>query len=437
MEGRPPFNLACHPHDNEIFSQERVIDLWNSGDDDLIVLIPEGRNEGVCIDRPSLLQYFRTNYLHGNCSGDLETVRDEPNESCQEFYREPSTNLLFHEGVKRLLEEYPEITTWVVKPNVTTATIGIRRHTSGEYNDPSAPIATLCTSGGDDGRRSICAPIDEGDHPIDNTWLNKKMVNALLQQNYNEAREIAKYKNIDYSYVLSTFLSSSLQLSSPLSSHINSKIIKWLLHNGAHISIYIDTFSKYLSDHNFDSANNILDRDVIDLSGFLIKFIKTHPDLEIIQWLLDHGADPNTKSELYYTPLIEDAQSPHKSYKITETLIEYGADVNLKYKEFTPLKMAVISNAFNKVVLLVEEGANVNEVFMNDNGNTILHYATEYANEFIVEFLFHNGANPFTKNSSGHLPFNLSTDSYIRRRLKPTSTLMTEYNNIIARRPSH
>jgi len=91
-------------------------------------------------------------------------------------------------------------------------------------------------------------------------------------------------------------------------------------------------------------------------------------NLEIIELLIDKGADVNGKDDNDDTPL-------HLSINrnISELLIEHGADVNAKdCSGGTPLHSIIFNEDKDLVALLITNGADLNS--MNEDGQTPLDY---------------------------------------------------------------
>ena len=99
-----------------------------------------------------------------------------------------------------------------------------------------------------------------------------------------------------------------------------------------------------------------------------------NPSLEIVQTLIDAGADVNAKEETYGTTVLMYAENP----EIIRTLIENGADVNAKDKNgYTFLMYAVADNYELEIVeTLLKNGADVNA--KSNKGSTPLMLADKY-----------------------------------------------------------
>jgi ankyrin repeat protein len=94
--------------------------------------------------------------------------------------------------------------------------------------------------------------------------------------------------------------------------------------------------------------------------------------MEIVNLLLEKGADVNLKDNFGTTPLKSAALNGHM--RIVKLLLEKGADVNLTDKyDKTPLHWAVFNGHMEIVNLLLEKGADVD---LKDNfGNTSFYCA--------------------------------------------------------------
>ena len=153
---------------------------------------------------------------------------------------------------------------------------------------------------------------------------------------------------------------------------------------------------------------------------------------EIIQALIEAGADVNAKDEDGITPLHEvkngdSAQAliaagadvnANDSYDrsplfseyldVVQALIAAGADVNVKNKGGdTPLYYARDTGYADVVQALIAAGADVNE--KNKSGDTPLHYAQDAD---IIQALIAAGADVNAKNEYGNTPLYYARDAY-------------------------
>ena len=82
---------------------------------------------------------------------------------------------------------------------------------------------------------------------------------------------------------------------------------------------------------------------------------------EIVQLLLEHGADINVRDDSDSTALQETSSSPHAGVEMVQLLVERGADVNAQGGLYgTALQAACYSGSEKVVQLLLEKGADVN-----------------------------------------------------------------------------
>ncbi|GFV15639.1 ankyrin-3 [Trichonephila clavipes] len=126
---------------------------------------------------------------------------------------------------------------------------------------------------------------------------------------------------------------------------------------------------------------------------------------EMVEFLLENGADINAKTEASgETPLYIAVKK--RNIEIIELLIEKGANVNAGDKgKNTPLHY---TGDIRIARLLVANGANVNAKNKSDppysTGSTPLHGAANAGNKDIAEFLIDNGADINAQNAQGSTP---------------------------------
>ena len=112
--------------------------------------------------------------------------------------------------------------------------------------------------------------------------------------------------------------------------------------------------------------------------------------LEIVKYLVEHGADLNAKDEDNETAFILASKCGHLG--IAKFLVETGADVNAEGKfGWTALIYASRRGNLEMVKYLVENVANVNSKY--DKGWTALMFASENGNLEIVKYLLQNGSD--------------------------------------------
>lgn len=129
-------------------------------------------------------------------------------------------------------------------------------------------------------------------------------------------------------------------------------------------------------------------------------------------WLLEHGANPNLVSccdikKPKLSPMAMAAQAGDSRF--LETLLEHGGDPNLitDDAERTPIFYAVTLRRMHNLELLIEHHADLNHVELSNNtvmafGHTVLQHALDSSQFEIALILLHAGADPCTKDRSGH-----------------------------------
>ncbi|NNE00206.1 MAG: ankyrin repeat domain-containing protein [Pirellulaceae bacterium] len=118
--------------------------------------------------------------------------------------------------------------------------------------------------------------------------------------------------------------------------------------------------------------------------------------LPLVEFMLDHDADPNVSVEDGYTCLIlaVESDSPD-SDAIVGLLIEAGADIHFAgINGGTPLHMAAMRGKIDKARRLIESGARVNQRKEIDGSETPLMEAAFMGNADMVRYLLQHGADP-------------------------------------------
>lgn len=110
----------------------------------------------------------------------------------------------------------------------------------------------------------------------------------------------------------------------------------------------------------------------------------------IVKFLLEKGADPNIASKNAFNVYPIHSSCAISSYEITEILLRYGANVNVKQMEsFTPLHETAMNGQTKLTELLLENGADVNA--KTDDGKTPLLMAKEKNYEETVNLIIKYG----------------------------------------------
>jgi cytohesin len=125
-------------------------------------------------------------------------------------------------------------------------------------------------------------------------------------------------------------------------------------------------------------------------------------NIEAVKQHLAAGTDVNAKGDVVgWTPLAWVAYEGHK--EIVELLIENGADVNANDDiGGTPLYRAARKGHKEIAELLIAAGTDVNA--KNSVGQTPLQFAAGYGHKEIVELLIDNGADLDVKDDDGRTP---------------------------------
>jgi len=143
-------------------------------------------------------------------------------------------------------------------------------------------------------------------------------------------------------------------------------------------------------------------------------------DVKSIQYILDHGADPNKAENEYsdlpiYTALtmFNVSNTPEKkktAEEILKLIIKYGADINKK--DFSSgSSMLHYAKNIETIRLLVELGADVNATDIKF-GNTPLHtWIITFSSDLkMFQYLLEHGADVNKKNHSGKTAIDYAND---------------------------
>lgn len=129
-------------------------------------------------------------------------------------------------------------------------------------------------------------------------------------------------------------------------------------------------------------------------------------NLEVVQSLLDGGADVNERNGRQETPVL--CASIGGSVEIVKLLVEYGADLNSRERfGVTPLLAASRFGYLDVVHFLLAHGADVNSSMQGDW--TALHFASRYGHFDIVKTLLKRGADVHARNDVDLTPRQLAS----------------------------
>lgn len=158
-----------------------------------------------------------------------------------------------------------------------------------------------------------------------------------------------------------------------------------------------------------DTYEEIMD----ELEDEIINFIYACEagDVDFVKECLSNGLDPNIKNpeqghEENCTFAIT-AAANEGDIEIIKTLIEYGANINVKTTlGNTPLHLASYCGNKDVVRLLINNGAKINE--RNNVGETPVFPAIIRGNQETTDILLKNGANMFITNFRDEDPIEVS-----------------------------
>jgi ankyrin repeat protein len=173
------------------------------------------------------------------------------------------------------------------------------------------------------------------------------------------------------------------------------EIVKVLLEAGAAPNAFmtlekIKNFSKRVYEKILSVCSKEIARKHCVYSPLI--FASGNGHLEVVEALLEAGADPNFAGPGYVTSLHAAAEDGH--VEVLKKLVEYGGDVDI-YTEVssTPLGVAALNGRLKAVEFLVENGANVNKIYEQET-ITALGMASYDCHADVVEYLLSKGVQP-------------------------------------------
>ena len=161
------------------------------------------------------------------------------------------------------------------------------------------------------------------------------------------------------------------------------------------------------------------------LSAYMIsdcsKFSLNLGNTDLVQWHLQHGADPNIRTRRGYTAL--DYAGYKYSLEVVKLLVQHGADIN----STTAIHNAVLNSVkfppvnpgrLDIVAFLLDCGANINQLELTGDGferppttpytGTPLHRAVESGDLEHVRYLLSRGADWSIQGAMGMTPLELA-----------------------------
>lgn len=142
-----------------------------------------------------------------------------------------------------------------------------------------------------------------------------------------------------------------------------------------------------------------------DESGYtLLHYAVTNAKLNLVQLLIEHGADVNLKNSRYLGPLDYAFFSRTKdTYDVYKLLLEKGADCKAADDSgITPLHRALRSQPLKTIKLLVDHGADMTALHLN--GMTSLHQVSQNSHVDVVQFVLDHGFDIDCMSEDGVTP---------------------------------
>ncbi len=173
------------------------------------------------------------------------------------------------------------------------------------------------------------------------------------------------------------------------------KAVKYLLLCGANINARTENMKSPLmaaiEAKSFETAKLLIDAraslNVADENGYTpLHYAIMHDQIGIAQYMVTLFCDIDAPDNFGNTPLF---YAVNKGEQYIQVLLNAGADRNAKnYDGKTPLHKAVMSNNFNMVRFLIENGVNLN--IADKEGKTPISYAKPHSE--IYNLLIESGA---------------------------------------------
>jgi ankyrin repeat protein len=139
---------------------------------------------------------------------------------------------------------------------------------------------------------------------------------------------------------------------------------------------------------------------------------------EVVQELLEGGANPNLKSKHGGAALVEAAFWGSGHLEIVRLLLDAGADINqMSSSGWTPLiAAAALSNRSNLVELLLSRGAAVN--LKSQEGRTALVYAVRLGDKNVVKKLLAHGADVNVEDGYGKTALMIAEEEHYEKLIR-------------------
>ena len=175
--------------------------------------------------------------------------------------------------------------------------------------------------------------------------------------------------------------------------------------------IYNDVMAQAIINDDIEVVQLLLNTNDFDINNFdinnqtALEVAILYNNAEIVELLLENGAMIYDELEwlMKFPSLISALENPDIDMRIVQLLLQYGADCDSVYDDYTPLIMAIENGNIDAVELLIESGANVNVQTQGRRSiqTTALIEASQNGNVEIVRLLLENGADPNIENRRG------------------------------------
>jgi ankyrin repeat protein len=173
-----------------------------------------------------------------------------------------------------------------------------------------------------------------------------------------------------------------------------------------------DIMAQAINNNDIEVVGIILNTENFDIDDFDInhqtplEIAIFSNNVDIVKLLLENRSTLYDEKEwlMKFPSLIAALENPKIDIRIIELLLQYGADNDALYHDYTPMIMAVKKNNIDAVYLLLESGANVN--FQNRSLTTALIKASQNGNTEIVKLLLEYNAYTYIKDIFGNNALN-------------------------------
>jgi ankyrin repeat protein len=144
-----------------------------------------------------------------------------------------------------------------------------------------------------------------------------------------------------------------------------------------------------------------------DMSPLHLAVSSNPPDHDLIQYLLDQGADVNARDDLGRTPIFYALVDIHDDDGIRDMLFTAGADPAIQDNDGRTALYHAVDHPFEEsnpfyIVDLLRAGAPLNVA--DNTGSTPLHIAAKHCDENVFYYLLDYGADVMVKDGKGDTP---------------------------------